>query len=102
MTPRARKRLFDILRVAVCVIALWIVIRGVTLYDHVVLTDGKTDLVGDVLRAGDQVEIRLLSGETRLVSRVEVVTDEDNIASGCIKIIPQRTLINIIGKTTAI
>jgi uncharacterized protein (TIRG00374 family) len=80
MTPRARKRLFDILRVAVCVIALWIVIRGVTLHDHVVLTDGKTDLVGDVLRDGDPVEIRLLNGETRSVPRREIAADADGTA----------------------
>jgi len=80
MTPRARKRLFDFLRVAVCVIALWIVIRGVTLYDHVVLTVGKAELVGDVIRDGDPVEIRLLSGETRSVPRREIAADADKTA----------------------
>lgn len=79
MTPRIRKRLFDALRIVVCVAALWIVVRGVTIRDHVVLVDG-TDLVGDVIRDADTVEIRIVNGETRVVSRAEIAIDEDGAA----------------------
>lgn len=79
MTPRMRKRLFDALRVVVCVAALWIVVRGVTIRDHVALVDG-TDLIGDVIRDGDTVEIRIAHGETRVVSRADISTDEDGTA----------------------
>ena len=79
MTPRMRKRLFDALRVVVCVVALWIVVRGVTIRDHVALVDG-TDLVGDVIRDADTVEIRIVNGETRVVSRADIATDEDGAA----------------------
>jgi len=79
MTPRIRKRLFDALRIVVCVAALWIVIRGVTIRDHVTLLDG-TELVGDVTRDADTVDLRLVNGETRTVSRAEIAVDEDGTA----------------------
>jgi len=79
MTPRMRKRLFDALRIVVCVVALWIVVRGVTIRDHVMLVDG-TDLVGDVIRDGDTVEIRIVNGETRVVARADLAKDEDGSA----------------------
>jgi len=79
MTPRIRKRLFDALRIAVCAAALWIVVRGVTIHDHVTLLDG-TDLVGDVLREADAVEMRMANGETRVVPRADIASDEDGTA----------------------
>ncbi len=79
MTARVRKNLFNVLRVVVCLAALWIVVRGVTLRDHVTLTDG-TELVGDVIRDGDTIEIRLVNGETRILSRSDIAKDADGSA----------------------
>jgi len=79
MTPRTRKRAFDAFRIAVCVAALWIVVRGVTIRDHVTLLNG-TDLVGDVIRDGNTVEIRLADGETQSVSRADIANHEDGTA----------------------
>lgn len=74
-----RKGLFALLRVVVCLAALWIVVRGVTIRDHVTLLDG-TDVVGDVIRDADTVEIRLNNGETRVVPRSDIGTDKDGTA----------------------
>jgi len=74
-----RKRLLNILRVVVCVAALWLVVRGVTIRDHVTLVDG-TELVGDVIRDADTVEIHLVNGEARVLPRADIATDEDGSA----------------------
>ncbi len=79
MTSWKKKRLFDVLRVAVCVAALWIVARGVTFRDQVTLVDG-TVLSGEVIRDADPVELLLVDSETRNVSRADIATDEDGAA----------------------
>ncbi len=76
MTPKIKKRLFDLLRILICVGALWIVIQGVTLDDHVTLVDGS-DLAGRVVSGTDPVEITLTTGETRLVPASQIQVDED-------------------------
>lgn len=45
MTRRARRWLFHLVRVAICVAALWFVVRGVTWHDRIALVDGR-ELVG--------------------------------------------------------
>ena len=77
MTPLARKRLFDLLRIAICVAALWLVIRGVTLDDHLVLKSGSLKLVGTVIDEGDPLVIRLADGRTRSIALVDVALDDD-------------------------
>ena len=80
MTPRARKRTFNLIRVAICVAALWIVVRGVTLNDHVLLraeNDARTELVGVVLDESGPLRLRLATGETRDIPLDEIAVDND-------------------------
>lgn len=79
MTKRTRKRLFDVIRVLVCAAALWIVVRGVTLHDHVTLKDGR-DVVGEVLSDSDPLQVRLANGEIERVARQDIAVDEDGAA----------------------
>ena len=75
MTPRGRKRLFDAIRVTICGVALWIVIRGVTLSDHVTLKTGR-ELVGVVTDEQGPVVIRLVDGTPRQVPLTDIALDE--------------------------
>jgi len=54
MTPAAKKRWFDVLRLLLCVAALWFVMRGVSLNDQVVLAEGKHVKVGHVIEIGPE------------------------------------------------
>ncbi len=80
MTKATRKRLFNVLRIALCVGALWIVAQGVTLRDHVHLASGEPDVVGAVqpidVDAGF-VQVVTASGDTVPISVDEIQTDED-------------------------
>ncbi len=76
MTPRAKKRWFDVLRLALCVGALWIVIQGVTIHDHVHLADGRADVVGRIVDDGDPLVVALPSGETVRIAHAELARDE--------------------------
>jgi len=71
------KRWFNALRVLVCIAALWLVIQGVTYHDHVLLADGRTELVGDVLTHGETIEVNLRDGGTRTLARSEIAADPD-------------------------
>lgn len=85
MGPRAKKRLFDAIRIAICGAALWFVIQGVTLDDHLVLKEGGVELVGSVAGDGDPIIVRLADGRERAVPREDVVLDsqgEPQIAYG--------------------
>ncbi len=77
MTPRARKRLLDVLRVAICGAALWFVIRGVTLRDRVALRDDGPVLVGSVTEDGERIVVELSDGGTRVLTPAEIARDED-------------------------
>jgi len=80
MTRRARKRLFDLLRIVASIAALWIVLQGVTLDDHVVLRDGSADIVGTVTmpeEMADHVEVRDIDGGVTNVAVADVAVDED-------------------------
>ncbi len=77
MTPRVKKRVFGALRIAVCGVALWLVIRGVTFNDRIVLNSGEAELVGRVVDHGDPVVIRLTDGSARRVPREDIAVDEN-------------------------
>jgi len=77
MSKRTRKRLFDLLRIAICVGALWIVVRGVTLLDRVTPVDGGADLIGRVVEQGDTVVIELRDGQRRVLGLDEIARDTD-------------------------
>ncbi|MGD2109342.1 MAG: lysylphosphatidylglycerol synthase transmembrane domain-containing protein [Phycisphaerae bacterium] len=77
MTARGKKRLFSLLRIAICVAALWFVLRGVTYYDHVFLADGDVELVGRVIEDGDPMTLRLRDGRTETVALADVAVDGD-------------------------
>jgi uncharacterized protein (TIRG00374 family) len=79
MTRQKRKHLLDALRIAICVAALWFVVRGVTLRDRVTLRDGQT-IECTVLVDGDPVQIRLSSGETRTLSPSQIASDASGAA----------------------
>ncbi len=76
MTPRTRKTLFNVLRIAVCGGALWLVIRGVTLNDHVSLTAEGDELVGVVISDADPLVIRLTNGRERRVPHTDIAVDD--------------------------
>lgn len=75
MTSRSKKRLFNLARLAICVLALWVVIRGVTFTDEVTLADGRV-VAGEVIDAGDPVRLRLADGSEREWPRREIGVDE--------------------------
>lgn len=75
MTSKLRKRLIDVLRIAICVVALWIVARGVTLNDRVVLADGSI-LVGLAERGDGTVHVSGTDGAARTVPLAEVALDQ--------------------------
>jgi hypothetical protein len=72
--------MFNLLRVAICVAALWIVVRGVTLEDHVSIraASGKQgELVGLVVDESGPLRLRLASGEVREIPLDEIAVDRD-------------------------
>ena len=72
MTRRARRWLFHLVRVAICVAALWFVARGVTWHDRVELTDGR-ELIGLASwRNGDDHVVLGNGGEPRSVPIADV------------------------------
>ena len=77
MTPRVRKRVFDALRIAVCGAALWFVISGITLNDHVVLRSDGAELVGAVSEADGRITVMLADGGTRALTEADIAVDED-------------------------
>ncbi len=77
MTPGKKKTLFNALRTLICVAALWLVVQGVTLNDHVTMMDSSPDLVGRVLSLGESVRIELATGEVREIPPSDVAVDSD-------------------------
>ncbi len=80
MSKRVRKRLFDLLRIVICVGALWIVVRGVTLLDRVTPVGGGPDLIGRVVEQGDSIVIELRDGQRRVLGIDEIAVNEDGSA----------------------
>ena len=65
------------LRVAICVAALWFVLRGVSLDDHLVVREDGTRVAGLIFDRGDHVDIVLSDGRTSRVSISDVAVDAD-------------------------
>lgn len=76
MSKTQKKRWFDVIRITVCVLALWLVARGVTISDSITLTSGDT-VFGQVLDTGDPVIVRLTTGEQRSIPLKDIALDED-------------------------
>ena len=72
MKVTGKKSLGIILRIAVCLVALWIVVRGVTINDCVTLRDGTT-LVGQILSEEDPAEFRVDDGQVRRIARSDKI-----------------------------
>ena len=57
-TPKTpAKHLSNFLRLAICVAAMWFVLRGVKLNDRVVLRGGAQEITGTVTDVGDRISI---------------------------------------------
>ena len=76
MRTRKKRRWLNVVRVGICVGALLIVARGVTLRDHVALVDGR-DLSGTVVVGGENVEIVTVDGSRRTLRFDEVARDKE-------------------------
>lgn len=76
MTPRTKKKLFDLFRLLACGGALWIVVRSVSLDDRVHLREGGAPVTGKVLAAGEEIIIELAGGEERVLPREAVAANE--------------------------
>lgn len=77
MTPRAKKRLFNTLRIILCVAAMAIVVQGVTIRDRVVLKDQDAILVGTVLAEHeDAIVLRPVNGPARTIALDRIAVDE--------------------------
>ena len=71
--PR-RKYLLDAIRIAICVAALWYVIRGVTIRDRITLVSGQV-LEGIVQTEGDPVAIVAAGGKTSTIPLREIAAN---------------------------
>lgn len=76
MSRRGRRICFDAIRVAICVAALWYVVRGVTIRDRVTLQSGEV-IDGIIQSDGDPIVIVEPGGAQRTVSAKEVSTGAD-------------------------
>ena len=78
MTPKAKKRIWDGVRVALCVAALGIVIQGVTWDDRLTLAEDGSELRGTVIdqESEQQYHIERSDGTERTVAYAEVAQDE--------------------------
>lgn len=75
MDPRKKRRLFNVLRIIACVVALWIVIRGVTVNDTVVLKSSGEKLVG-IVTSTNPVTIEFPDGTSRTIPPSEIAVDK--------------------------
>ncbi|MBU0717914.1 MAG: flippase-like domain-containing protein [Planctomycetes bacterium] len=79
MTSRAKKRLFNVFRITLCVAALAIVIQGVTIHDHITPADRSANLVGIVVDddpGAESIVLELSEGQREVVKRSDIATDE--------------------------
>lgn len=73
---RGKRIISNTLRIAVCVAALWFVVKGVTLRDGIVLKRGGAPLTGTVIEGVDSVTVREPDGTSLTVTRDEIAVDE--------------------------
>jgi len=76
MIAKTRKRILNLVRVAVCAGALWLVASGVTLDDRVELTSGER-IAGTARILDDQVEVTSHDAAVHVYGGDEVARDED-------------------------
>lgn len=76
MAKTPAKSLSNFIRLAICVAAMWFVLRGVKVNDRVVLLGGVQELTGTVTDLGDRVSIRVLDGSLRIIALDELAVDE--------------------------
>ena len=77
MTRRTRKTIFNILRIGLCIGALWIVVQGVTIRDHIMLKTGK-ELIGSVKPDPENADSFLLEtpdGQREVIRRDDIALD---------------------------
>jgi len=79
MTPRFKKWVGNVLRLVICVGALWYVATGVTLDDRVLVAAGDRELIGTITNEDDLgVTILLADRTTEVVARSEISRDKNN------------------------
>lgn len=85
MNPWTKKRLLDVIRIAVTVAALWLVVQGVTVRDRVTLKTGDTvtGLVGadGTIADTEWLVIETPDGEVKRIPRADVALDKDGALS---------------------
>jgi len=74
MIVKTRKRLFNLMRIAICIGALWYVVQGVTIDDHIALSDGHT-ITGQVLDESGPIVIQLADGKQTSVDRQQIAVN---------------------------
>jgi len=77
MTKRKKKWLFSVLRLVICVGALWIVVRGVTINDILTPADGSPEVVGSIVEHADGFTVTLPDGMTSTFLHDQVALDEN-------------------------
>lgn len=77
MADQHKKRWRNVFRIAVCIAALWIVVQGVTLRDHIVLQDGSSNVVGRIIENDEFIRIQLVDGVEKSFSHSEIARDKD-------------------------
>jgi len=73
--PTNRKRILNVVRILACVAALFIVIQGVTLDDHVRLVEVETSLIGTVTEETDKGVVLESDGRARSFTWTEIAVD---------------------------
>ncbi|MCH7993888.1 MAG: flippase-like domain-containing protein [Planctomycetes bacterium] len=79
MKRGTRKAVFNVIRIALCLGALWIVVQGVTIRDHMTLKD-KTVLIGSVTPDpvnADVFHFESPDGQRQAVQRRQIEVDEN-------------------------
>ena len=77
MVDQHKKRWRNVLRITVCVAALWIVAQGVTLQDHIQLKDGSPEVVGRIIEEDESIRIQLVDGVEKSFLRSEIAEAQD-------------------------
>lgn len=76
MTKRGRKVLWTVIRIGLCLAAMAIVIRGVTLRDSLVLADSGETLVGTIREVDGLYQVESADGTIRSIAADQVARDE--------------------------
>jgi len=77
MASPGKRRIYNAVRIGICLAALWFVIRGVSLTDTVHLARPGETIVGRVIDDGDPIQIRTDAGEIVSIPRAEIAREID-------------------------